>query len=102
MIVLVFTGGTISMRHDPAIGGAVPALAGREILELVPQLRDIADLEIDDFGAYPGPHMTADRMWELRNRIAAHLDRPDVKGVVITHGTDSLEESAYLLSRTIE
>ena len=85
MIVLVFTGGTISMRHDPAAGGAVPALAGRDILELVPELRQIAELEIDDFGAFPGPHMTAERMWELRERIESHLARQQVTGVVITH-----------------
>ena len=101
MIVLVFTGGTISMRHDPAAGGAIPALAGRDILELVPQLRDIAPLEIDEFGAYPGPHMTVDLMWSLRNRIRSHLARPEVRGVVVTHGTDSLEESAYLLARSV-
>ena len=101
MIVLVFTGGTISMRHDPAAGGAVPALAGRDILALVPQLRDIADLEIDEFGAYPGPHMTPELMWSLRNRIVEHVARPDVEGVVVTHGTDSLEESAYLMARSI-
>jgi len=101
MIVLVFTGGTISMRHDPKVGGAVPALAGRDILELVPQLKDIADLEIDEFGAFPGPHMTAERMWALRNRIAEHLERADVEGVVVTHGTDSLEETAYLVARSI-
>jgi L-asparaginase len=101
MIVLVFTGGTISMRHDPAAGGAVPALAGRDILKLVPQLGDIAELEVDDFGAFPGPHMTAERMWELRNRIATHLARREVEGVVITHGTDSLEESAYLAARSL-
>jgi L-asparaginase len=101
MIVLVFTGGTISMRHDPVAGGAVPALAGRDILQLVPQLNEIADLEVDDFGAFPGPHMTADRMWELRNRLASHLARRDVGGVVVTHGTDSLEESAYLVARSL-
>ena len=101
MIVLVFTGGTISMRHDAAAGGAVPALAGRDILELVPQLRDIAPLEIDEFGAYPGPHMTPELMWSLRNRVRSHLARADVKGVVVTHGTDSLEESAYLLARSV-
>ncbi|HJQ20943.1 MAG TPA: asparaginase [Gemmatimonadaceae bacterium] len=101
MIVLVFTGGTISMRHDPTARGAVPALAGRDILQLVPQLRDIAQLEIDDFGAFPGPHMSPDRMLELRNCIARHVARPDVRGVVVTHGTDSLEETAYLLSRTL-
>ena len=101
MIVLIFTGGTISMRHDPAFGGAVPALAGRDILALVPQLSEIADLEVDEFGAFPGPHMTTDRMWSLRNRIAHHLDRPAVQGIVVTHGTDSLEESAYLAARSI-
>jgi L-asparaginase len=102
MIVVVFTGGTISMRHDPSAGGAVPALAGRDILELVPQLREIADLEVDEFGTFPGPHMTVERMWELRNCIAAHVGRKEVSGVVITHGTDSLEESAYLVSRSLE
>lgn len=101
MIVLVFTGGTISMRHDPVAGGAVPALSGRDILQLIPQLNELADLEVDDFGAFPGPHMTAERMWELRNRVARHLDRPDIEGVVITHGTDSLEESAYLVARSL-
>lgn len=101
MIVLVFTGGTISMRHDPAARGAVPALAGRDILQLVPQLGSIAVLEIDDFGAFPGPHMTPERMWALRNSIARHVGRPDVDGVVVTHGTDSLEETAYLVSRTL-
>jgi len=101
MIVLVFTGGTISMRHDAAAGGAIPALAGRDILDLIPQLKELGDLEVDDFGAFPGPHMTAERMWELRNRIAAHTNRADVEGVVVTHGTDSLEESAYLTARSL-
>ena len=50
MIVLVFTGGTISMRYDAAAGGAIPALAGKDILELMPQLSEIADLEVDEFG----------------------------------------------------
>lgn len=101
MIVLVFTGGTISMRHDPAVRGAVPALAGRDIVQLVPQLEEISDFEVDDFGAHPGPHMTAERMWELRERIERHLGRHEVDGVVVTHGTDSLEESAYLVARSL-
>jgi L-asparaginase len=101
MIVLVFTGGTISMRHDTAAGGAIPVLAGRDILNLVPQLSEIAELEIDDFGGFPGPHMTTERMWDLRNRVAKHVARPEVEGVVVTHGTDSLEESAYLAARSL-
>jgi L-asparaginase len=45
--------------------------------------------------------MTVERMWALRNRIAELAQRVDVDGVVVTHGTDTLEESAYLNARTI-
>ena len=101
MIVLVFTGGTISMRHDPSAGGAVPTLSGREIVALAPGIDKLADLEVDDWGAFPGPHMTPDRMWALRGRLLEHLARPEVDGVVVTHGTDSLEETAYLVARSV-
>ena len=102
MIVLLFTGGTISMRHDATVGGAVPSLTGHDILAMAPGIDRLAALEVDDWGAFPGPHMTVDRKWALRQRIAEHLDRPDVNGVVVTHGTDSLEESAYLVARSVE
>lgn len=101
MIVLLFTGGTISMRHDSAAGGAVPSLTGHDIVALAPGVEQLAQLEIDDWGAFPGPHMSVERMWELRERIVGHLARPEVKGVVVTHGTDSLEESAYLVARSV-
>ena len=102
MIVLLFTGGTISMRHDAVVGGAVPTLTGRDILAMAPGIDRLAELEVDDWGAFPGPHMTVERMWSLRQRIIEHLTRPDVDGVVVTHGTDSLEESAYLMARSVE
>jgi L-asparaginase len=100
VIPILFTGGTISMRHDPSIGGAIPALSGRDILAATRGIEDVADCEMEEWGAYPGPHMTVERMWALRNRIAEHLTRPDVGGVVVIHGTDTLEESAYLNART--
>ncbi len=89
------------MRHDQARGGAVPALSGREILSATRGIREIADVEIDDWSAHPGPHMTLGRMWALRNRIREQLARPQVAAVVVTHGTDTLEESAYLVARTL-
>ncbi len=85
------------MRFDPATGGAVPALSGEEILAYDPGLRRIADPEVLDFGRYPGPHMTPDRMWALSELLAKELARPEIDGAVITHGTDTLEETAYLL-----
>lgn len=97
MIGLLFTGGTISMKLDPTVGAAVPAFGSAEILAQVPGLAEIAEVEAEDFARLPGPHVTPDQMWRLAMRAASWLERPDVDGIVITHGTDTIEETAYLL-----
>ena len=102
MIALLFTGGTISMRHDASAGGAIPKLSAREIIAATRGIEEIAELEIEEWGAFPGPHMTMERMWALRNRIVELVERDEVQGVVLTHGTDTLEESAYLCARSID
>ncbi|CAN5353395.1 asparaginase [soil metagenome] len=101
MIVLIFTGGTISMRHDPSADGAVPRLTGQEIVQATRGLADVADIEVEEWGMFPGPHMTVERMWAVRNRVKHQLARPEVDGVVVTHGTDALEESAYIVGRSL-
>jgi len=101
MIVILFTGGTIAMRNDPDGSGAVPSLTSAEILEATRGIEAVTGVETEDWGAFPGPHMTVERMWALRNRIAEHLLRPEVTGVVVAHGTDTLEESAYLVARSL-
>jgi len=101
MIVILFTGGTIAMRNDPRGTGAVPSLGSAEILEATRGIHAVTGVETEEWGAFPGPHMTIPRMWALRNRIAEHLARPEVVGVVVTHGTDTLEESAYLVARSL-
>jgi L-asparaginase len=97
VIGILFTGGTISMRVDPATGAAVPAFGADEIVAQVPQLASVGDIETEDFSRLPGPHVTPEQMWRLARRAAAWLERPDVDGLVITHGTDTIEETAYLL-----
>lgn len=99
MIVILFTGGTIAMRSDPR-QGSQPSLTPAEILQATKGIRAITGIETEEWGQFPGPHMTVERMWALRNRIVEHLARPEVQGVVITHGTDTLEESAYLVARS--
>jgi L-asparaginase len=96
-VLFVFTGGTISMKFDPVTGGAVPALSGADILAFDPGLAALAGIEVIDFGRYPGPHMNSDRMWALSELLATQLSRPEIDAAVITHGTDTLEETAYLL-----
>lgn len=88
------------MRADPERGGAVPRLSGEEVLASVPGVEKVADVQVREFGSYPGPHMTIERMWELR---AAILDAIEggADGVVVTHGTDTIEETVYLLDRSL-
>lgn len=97
-LAMFFTGGTISMQIDPKSGGAIPALSGAEILARVPGLDNIATFETIDFSRFAGPHMTPDKMFDLSRQVAGRLDDPRVDGAVITHGTDTLEETAYLHS----
>ena len=99
-VLLLAAGGTISMRFDPERGGAVPKMSGREILDTVPGVDDVARVEVQEFGRFPGPHMTIERMWELRAAVLkAFADGFDA--VVVTHGTDTIEETAYLLDRSL-
>jgi L-asparaginase len=99
---VLFTGGTISMRVDPGTGAAVPAMSGEEIVARVHGLRKEARLTLEDYARLPGPHVTPHWMWRLRDRVAEVLGDAAVDGVVLTHGTDTLEETAFLLDLTLD
>ena len=106
MIHLVFTGGTISMQRDERAGGNVPTHGGAALVGFAPELATVGPYRIEDWGRYPACHLGLDKLWALRGRVAA-LQRGEgldaiPAGIVITHGTDTLEETAYLLSRTLE
>ena len=99
---MLFTGGTISMRIDPGTGAAVPALSGEEIVARVHGLRREARLTLEDYARLPGPHVTPHWMWRLASAWPTLLADPAVDAVVLTHGTDTLEETAFLLDLTLD
>src|SRR5690349_15373816 len=99
---VLFTGGTISMRVDPGTGAAMPALSGEEIASKVPGLRKEARITLEDYARLPGPHVTPQWMWSVRQRVQKLLDDPGIDGVVLTHGTDTLEETAYMMDLTLD
>lgn len=101
MLHLLFTGGTISMRHDAAAGGNVPALDAAALLAMVPGLRASGAVKVEDWEQLPAVHRTPALMWALRTRIAAIVADPAVTGVVVAHGTDTLAEMAFLVGRTV-
>ena len=100
-ILVVFTGGTFSMSIDKSTGGAVPMYSGEELLQMIPFAKDLAEINCLDFGKYPGPHMTPELMFELSGKIKYYIDNENYDGVIVTHGTDTLEETAYLLDLTL-
>ncbi|RDY29221.1 asparaginase [Romboutsia weinsteinii] len=101
-VAIVFTGGTISMTVDEKVGAAIPTLSGEQIMSMVTNIDKVANVEVFNFDEIPGPHITPERMLELRDYVNNLLATDDISGVVITHGTDSLEETAYFLDLTIK
>lgn len=99
-IAILTTGGTIAGKWDESQGGVVPVLTGEELVHLVPSLRDVADLHIESIANVDSSNMNAEVWHKLVRRTNAWLARPEIDGVVITHGTDTLEETAYLLDLT--
>jgi L-asparaginase len=101
VIHLLFTGGTISMQRDPAAGGNVPVHGGQALVSLTPGLDGIAPYRIEDWARMPACHLDNDRLWALRERVRTVAESGEARGLVVTHGTDTLEETAYLLDRTL-
>ncbi len=100
-IAIIFTGGTISMSVDPRIGAAIPSLSSDEIMSLVTNIDKFAIIESIEFSHLPGPHINPEKMMELQRLVVKTVEREDIAGVIITHGTDTLEETAYLLDLTL-
>ncbi len=101
-ILVVFTGGTFSMKIDENTGGAVPYFHGEELLSMIPEAHNLAETEIYNFGNRPGPHMTPALMFELAKKIRTEIAREDIDGIIVTHGTDTLEETAYFLDLAVD
>ena len=100
-IAIIFNGGTISMKIDEKIKAAVPSLSAEEIMSIIPGVEEYAEIEAYTFSSMPSPHMTLETMLKLSKFTTELVEREDIDGVVITHGTDTLEETAYLLDLTV-
>lgn len=99
-ILLLHTGGTISMKINE-VGAVLPnelnPIVG--VSESLAQYATIREIEVFN---YPSPHITPKEMLYLRDIIFKNVEQSKIDGIVITHGTDTLEETAYFLDLTTD
>ncbi|MCR5296568.1 MAG: asparaginase [Clostridiales bacterium] len=103
-IVVLATGGTIAgVGEAGKTAGYKPgSLTAEELLAAVPQLADVAEIEAIQVCNVNSDDITAEVWLTLAHTINEMAEDPDVKGFVITHGTDTMEETAYFLNLTVK
>jgi L-asparaginase len=104
---VIGTGGSIAGVGDDELDyteyGENPGrLSVHELLERVPEAREVADLDVEEFSNVGSTSLAGEEWARLARRINQVLDGSDVAGVFITHGTATLEETAYFLNLTVK
>ncbi|MFO7927069.1 MAG: asparaginase [Halobacteriota archaeon] len=96
-VAVISTGGTIASTRDET--AATPQKSGKELIAAVPELSEYATLSVRDIAQVPSFDMDLDTIADVGDAVADVI-AADADGVVVTHGTDTMEESAYVLDIT--
>lgn len=99
-IIVLSLGGTIAMTGD-GDSGVVPTLTGDELVSAVPQLAEVAEVRAASFRQLPGAHLGLKDLTELAEEILRLLETGS-DGIVITQGTDTIEETAFALDLLVD
>src|SRR5436189_2345056 len=104
-VLIIATGGTIAGEQgEPGtLGGYDIRKPINEIVAEVPEIRRYAQVETTQFANIPSAYITPDQWLQLaRNVNSVFEKRPEIAGIVVTHGTDRLEETAFFLHLTVK
>ena len=94
-VLVITTGGTIASKTN------APLIEGNELIQNLPELTKYADIEVEEFVNIGSSKMTPDIWLKLVKRINTVLnEKPELSCVIITHGTDTMEETAFFLNLT--
>lgn len=100
-ILILHTGGTIAMSEDNKTGAVSPNNEN-PLNDGLEALRTFANITSEQYLNIPSPHMTPEIMFQLAKHIDKRVVTDAFEGVIITHGTDTLEETAYLLDLLLQ
>ncbi|WP_462412055.1 asparaginase [Neobacillus sp. Marseille-QA0830] len=101
-VVLLTTGGTIASKPNEESGKlSSGALTGEELTAMCHLPKDI-EVIVESVFQKASMHITFDDLLILKDKISEYFQDPSISGVVVTHGTDTMEETAYFLDLTID
>lgn len=100
-VSLITTGGTIASREVSKGLLKSGAISGKELAELC-QLPDDIEVKVIDIFQLPSMHIGFEQMQKLQKAVEQEFQDPTVSGIVVTHGTDTLEETAFFIDLTID
>ena len=95
-ITLITTGGTIASRHG-SDGVSVPVLAAAHLLDEHEGVPPGVDIAVHELMNTDSACLTQADMEDIRTAVASALLSPDIDAVVVLHGTDTMEETAFLV-----
>lgn len=101
-VYVIGTGGTISSRYDPEKGGHVSAAPVEAIAELIDKNRQLPPIKVENFSTEPSYEMRLGFIEGLIRRLNDLVESDDLSGIVVTQGTDTLEETSFLADLLIE